>query len=537
MRKKLIELILLSLGIGWFSACEVQNFSLDSLPAPTSQKVEYPLNQDLKPGMTGTVSFTKSEIGTSISELKLTGTESSKRYFGKLSFRIKGTTNSYQDVADLGEVGSAASQPYPLSTLYSGKTLYYDSLVGSDAIVRILEMEPGKVAPIEVLRGEIGSNALKPGEKTFQFFPLSSDSIKGTLEIRQRENGRWVMRTKLQGLSRSGSFPLSFYLGSSETGPANKQATIGTLSVDNIGNYAFDFPLALPGISAFDTLHGFLAVEEVVGLGDTIRLAICNFGGNRPSGNEKSYPIYLPEDSTKMGILTFTEIGAAGSPVQLRFQPLISWTGTRYLTFHRGNSLKGVDSIWTKQLTGDVQNFQNIRNGNGGFLSYNDLLTWDAHVQIVEDISGFSNRSGLADLGSNEIMFSDSLIGTLDLPSPFAPTPDITGTLIFRPRKNGNAVAFARISNQQTFVTNSLVLRQGPRPTDFDPANFTEIKVKLLDFNGGNAGPYRGSSNPALPSGGPCSWEFLKTQKAENAYPELFFDDGGDLYILSRGTL
>jgi hypothetical protein len=514
-------------------ACTKSAF--EEIPVPSDPGISsrtYPLDKPREIGFSGTFSIKKLTDGTSRGELRINGCKSGFRYFGKISASNASDDNNITDIADLAEIAASTGTSNSwLEKDYDNNRLLFDSLLTANAMVRILELDTKKNQLVEVLRGDIGSNTLLPDSVVYNFDEVNQSGISGKLVIRQRVNGNFIAVSQFSGLGFTTPKELSFYTGNYASSNFSKLNKISSIT-ENQTEYTFGIPWYRGTIHLFDTLKGFIGIELS---GDVpVLQSICNFGGNKSTGNQYRYNLYNPGDSSVAGNILFEEIGAAGSPLQLTFSSSGPNDGvSRYLTFHRGTTLDPTDSIMVRKVSNaGTTVFQNISDGNGGYLTYQKLLQWNANARLVEDPIGFSNVTGSADIGLNEIDNSDSIVRSLSTPSPDYPT--FSGTLIFRPRKSGKVILHIRLSEAYAGVENSIAIKQGPVPATFIPYQESGTLFKVI-FNGTSVGQSVKETHDVLSaSADPAIWQSVKSAYGQGNYVEHNFSDDF-VYPLSRG--
>lgn len=538
--KKFQQLVFgLSLSFLGLSGCRFNSFDQEVIPDMKKTGTrEYPLSYALKDGMSGLFVIEKHSDGTVLAELQVKGMDSGKRYFGKISKSNASDASAVSDIADLGEIDPVTGICKSWVKLnYQNNQILFDSLIQANAMVRVVEVQlnTNNNKASEVLRGDIGSNVLTADSSSFLFKQLESSGVEGKLNVRQRENGVFLLTATIQGLEQSQSLPLNYYKGDYATGSFVKVAEITKYSVGTT-SITFGFPWLEGDISVFDTARGFLALEsDTAQPGNLVILSLCNFGGNTVSGNQKKYFLFNPTDSSLAGSLLFQEIGASGSPLRLTYQSLKPDDGlNRYLSLHVGTTLDPTDSIFVRKVSNTTPSvFQNIPDGSGGYLTFEKLQQWNVNARLVEDLS-FSNLSGSADIGQNEIEPADSIVRSLSLSNP--DLPSYTGTLIFRPRKNGKVLVHIRLTESYAGIENSIVIKDGPVSSDFTPYQDGLAQFKI-SFNGTSVGQSVKETHKLLNGNGQeATWNSLKSFTGLGNYMEHNFTDEY-VYPLSRGIL
>ena len=503
-----------------------------SLPPATGSVQVYPLDETSFPGFSGEFRMEKLSDGSASGTLKLMGFNPARRYFGKLS-RIEGT--EVIDVADLHELDAGGISLAHLKKDYANKPLTFDSLLILPGVVRVLEFNPEGGSAREVLRGDFGSNLILGGEKAFTLETVNSDQLSGSLSFRKRQNNSLLFLGNVAGLASTDVWALSYFRGN----PAGQRRFIGKLgqiSSESAGNFSINFPGDYPGLEALDTLRGFIGFHVPGGNPDTASLgAIVRFGGVKISF-ERSYNLYRTEDSSVVGKIKLQEIGGAGN-LSLQFEASIppSPDVEQYLSLHMGNSLGSPDKILAIKIPQNGKIFlHEVSYGSlqSGFVTAANLDQWNVHARIAGDTSGSLNEKGIADLGANEVLRTDSLASSL---TEFNPQFNIGGSLIFRKRRNGDALGFVKLSNTVSGVENTILIRNGPKPASINDTTASVLRVAA--FPGINPGEFKRTFNLSKLNGDICKWDEFLQVKAQSAYLEYSFSDSGDFIIISRGDL
>jgi hypothetical protein len=515
--------------------CKINEFEGNVLPAdPGIETKVYPLPFPFKEGFRGELTFSKIGDGSTLVKFQISGTKSGNRYFAKLSVSNAADFANNADLADLGEIsGETGTGSYWLKKNYKNHPLLFDSLLIMDAKVRIIEIDQADLSPKEVLRGDIGSNALLEGSRSFLFSEIDSSGISGRVEIKQRQNGKFILNAIVSGIPQGKSLPVYFFRGNFETGEFSRIGYLGNYSSGQESAY-YGYDAWAGGLVSLDTLAGFLGIESINELGDTLLVAASNFGGNKASGKKKSYGIYSEADSALIGNLTFEELG---KNLKMTFEPIqIPQNESFLLTFNKSNSLSAPDSFFTLAIhPTKKRTVQNPRKSSDQVLKFDDLESWDAHAIVAKE--GFSSILGKADLGINEIIKTDSLVKTLSEINPNS--QGYSGTIVFRPNKRGKILAFYRLNNSIPFAENNLIIRNGPKPSSFEISDTTATAMQIGSFLGGTAGvEVRGKSIVWLPGNVWADWSLLLILKSQDAYLEYNFSDSGYIQeIFSRGPL
>jgi hypothetical protein len=525
--EKLFRSLLLA-GFTALAGCQVQEIP-QPLPvvAGPIQSERYLLSIALQPGFSGTLELGRVAGQDVQSTLTLSGMIPGRRYFGRLSRSNAADFSPPVDFADLGETGSGGIVTIRLPKDYVNQPILFDSLINSNTFVRILESEPGKGGFREVLRGDIGSNVLKSETLTFGFNPgPGAPDAGGTMQIVQRKNLNCLLALNPSGLPAGQNLKLNLFRGVYETGSFERVATLGTFLTSSTEVQRYPLPYKPGSLNFFDTLQGFVALEN-----DSQKLAVASFGGNRVTGSPLEFKLVGPADSALRAKVVFEALGSGA--IRMKFLPVDIPAGNEplYLGLHRNTVFDNPDTLqtWIIPRTGSTF-FQNIRPETG-IRRLEDIRDLDACFRVSEDRFNANNPVANGDIGQNEVELSFLEKAALNIPV----SEGFGGSLLFRKRRNQEVLFFYKLSNSQGFIENRLVIRQGPRPSSTLPSDTTQTLFRLAVFPGANGGPVNGSSNLQKPDGSRVLWSDLLLKKSEGAYPEHFFDDSGDFYLLSRG--
>jgi hypothetical protein len=403
-----------------------------------------------------------------------------------------------------------------------------------EGIIRILELDPAGGFPREVIRGDFGSNLILEEKKVFQVLNEAQNNFIGSLTFQQRRNGNLIFTGKISGLSGTDILKLSYFRGSRD-GAKKRIEELGQISAYNALNFTLNFPENLIDLAALDTLVGFIGLEPPgqYPADSTNLLAFADFGGNIPTGNYRSYPVFNPEDSTYTGTLKFYEVGNTGTPLRMKFtaSPQLANAGNLWLSLHKGNRLEQVNKIISIKIpVSGMALLNELKIGSNGPLKFSQLETWDAHARVAEDTLGENNIKGAADLGANEVMTSDSLISQL-----FNSDSLKCGLVKFRKRRNGHVISYFKVDYSQAFLDNELLIRTGPKPTS--ASDTTTSLFKVAKYRGTN-GTHTGYDILLRKDASLAYWQDLLDAKSNGHYLEFSHsDEGYFLGVISRGDL
>jgi len=519
-------------------SCKLNSFEETVVPnTPPVSKIEFPLLYQSKVNVTGKIVLEKLNDGTIRTNIQLEGLDKSQRYFGKISSSNSADFGSKNDIADLGEINTATGGKLSWIRLdYNNNAILYDSLIEADAMVRILELNPLSGAISEVLRGDIGSNLLVEGVKTFYLLSVDGSNTSGVISLRQRKNGKVVAFTTVNGLSVQSNVAINLFKGDYESGSFSKLQSLNNYSGgqkqvnSNVGFFDGNF-------NGLDTMKGFIGVESELSRLDSIKLiAVANLGGNLSSGNTKVIPIYSQSDSSLIAKLIFEEIGITGGDLKMTFKPIqISSNKNFFLSFHKGTTIDPDDSIRSYPIASNKDfALLNPKLINGGTLKYSDINSLNANIRITE--TGFSNLIGSADIGINEILNEDSIQVLIDQTS--SSYPGFTAFAKFKSRRSGEIFCSFILNNSYAGEDHSISIVRGDLP---DP-DVSEPKVDSINFTTGNflvAGQpggqntFKGKVNMKTKNLGPALWLDLKNTFSTNGFLEYSFSGG----VFSRKKL
>jgi|GEM_PF-1336576 len=480
--------VLLILG-----GCKYKEFIAPGLPnQATSLTIEYPLNYVLKPDFSGSIKFSKLADGTSLASIKIQGTNPAKRYFGKITQSNALDNQSIIDIADLTELNAQnGTSTSWINKNYNNETILYDSLITSNSMVRVLELDEQNILT-EVLRGDIGSNLLTNEKRTYPMVSNGNSTINGNITFQKRLNGKYLLKTELEGLdsNNNGFYSLALYTGDLSIGSFTK-----TLKIADISQFSPVTEISVNNLtvnlSELDDLAGFWGLSTSDFRSDSV-VSYHNFRGNTSTGRFIEYPIFKEtagsagvENDTIVGRIKFEE--RPGGKVRTTFTAVgtaLSETETYFLTISSGSTLvqpinRPFNVIKIPESLSLSSDFIR-KDSTNQLLRFEDVSNWDAHLRITTDTLNFTSTFGLTNLGGNELL--DEKKSTVISPVNGSLCE---GTFIIQKRKNGSAIGRLSLSYREPFTDHIFALRQGnsssAAPTD-------EILAEIQRIDGGNGG-------------------------------------------------
>ena len=508
-------------------SCQLKEFKEKVVPQlPTSGTVDYPLLYPTSPEFDGTLRFEKLADGTIKSNLKLTGLKSGRRYFAKITSSNAADFSGGKSIADLGEIKpeNGVLESW-IHEDYVNKPIFFDSLVNADARIVVEEIDPLTGIKVEVIRGDIGSNLLLEGNKTYDFESIGANQITGNIEFRTRKNGNTFVTTKIQGISNESNVELSLFFGDASI----DKFTRGDRREKALNNYSgnqkvvySDLGKLIPSLSSLDSLKGFIGIKANKQEGDlfTNFLGLANLGGNIKTGRNLSYSI-IDDSDTLRGKLIFEEVGVSFPGLVMIFEPKnISKTKNYFLYFIKGNSFEKVLEVSFSSFKINDSSSLKIKNPlleNLKTKTLDEIKNWNASVLIAE--AEFNNKLAKTDIGQNEILNSDSLVVNLSSP------PTYEGKIIFKQRKSGESICKVTLNQGINGTTNFISIRQGPQPSTLEDTTARLVDISTWE---GNIGKVRQKQNLKNNAGNPILWSEFKTYSTSNAYVEYGYL--GDYY-------
>ncbi len=534
---KVLIIILLTSG------CKIANFEEEVTPnIPREGTVSYPLLYPSEPGFSGEILFEKLSDGTTNSVLKLQGLNKNYRYFGKIATSNSTDFNNSKPIADLGEINAATGVHKSwIREDYNNKAIYFDSLINTDAKIVITEIDAEKGISKVVLSGDIGSNQILEGGKTFKFTPVGNSGIEGSVQFKLRKNGNAFIETRIQGLPDQSNVEISLFLGDHESdvytiSPADKRE-------ENLNNYSGNQTVVYSNLKRFssldvlDTLRGFIGIKAPITeiRGNVQFLSIANLGGNISTGRKITIPI---ADTATEAELEFEEFCILNPRIKMKFRSIkIPKTGY-YLFFKEGNTAdKNISKVLYSLPISDTTNLRinDPKINYGKSVSFSDIENWDCHIEISQEFA--INSRFKIDIGKNEILYNDSLVSIIPIENMneyfLNQELDVFGTLKFYKRKSGEVISDVRI-NRIGGIENIITLREGPKPLTYDLNDTTKQICTIIKTTGGQ-GQHFERVNLKNNNGSTLLWSELKKAATDNAYFEYsFFEEFN--YVLNRGT-
>jgi hypothetical protein len=473
--------------------CKYKEFIAPGLPnQATSLTIDYPLNYVLKQGFSGSIKFSKLEDGTSLASLNIQGTNPAKRYFGKITQSNALDNQSNTDIADLNELNAQnGTSTSWINKNYNNETILYDSLITSNSMVRVLELDEQNILT-EVLRGDIGSNLLTDEKRTYPMVSNGNSTINGNITFQKRLNGKYLLKTELEGLdsNNNGFYSLALYTGDLSIGSFTK-----TLKIAEISQFSPVTEISVNNLSVnlseLDDLAGFWGLATSDFRSDSV-VSYHNFRGNTSTGRFTEYDIFKEtpgsagvENDTVVGKIKFEE--RPGGKVRTTFtgiQNHFADDETYFITISTGSTLvqpikKPFNVVKIPASLTFVNDFIR-KDSTNQLLNYDDVSNWDAHLRITTDTINFTSTLGLANLGGNEILDEEKTIPMTPINGSIC-----EGTFIIKKRKSGAAIGLLTLTYREPFTDHIFTLRQGnsssAAPTD-------AILAEIQRIDGGNGG-------------------------------------------------
>lgn len=209
-------------------------------PDPTPSTVSYPLNAKDQAGISGTVSFTETSVGSSSTRVVIT-----------LTGVTSGIHPAHIHNNAAVETGSIA---VPLNNVdATGKSttivpMYYSTLINFDGYINVHLDSLGGLATI-IAQGDIGGNSFTGAQTNYTINADSASGVSGFALFKQRRNGTTLVTLSINGLAAGALYPAYINLGSvSNVGIPNPIKTLNAI----MGNGITTTSLSLTNVRKLD---------------------------------------------------------------------------------------------------------------------------------------------------------------------------------------------------------------------------------------------------------------------------------------------
>lgn len=188
----------------------------DSIIDPPSNTKEYTLSEKSDSGVSGTVTFTKNDDGSTKVVFDLEGTEDGNMHPTHIHFG---------NAADGGEIavsleaidGATGMSTTEVTELEDGTSVSYEELIDFDGYINV-HLSADELETI-VAQTDIGENSLTGESVSYDLSEADITGVSGTATFEERENGETLVTIMLEGTEEGNSHPAHIHSGSVEDAP------------------------------------------------------------------------------------------------------------------------------------------------------------------------------------------------------------------------------------------------------------------------------------------------------------------------------
>ena len=434
----------LTAAFGLFSILILSACDEGSEPAPTpnGNNRTYPLYAQSPEDIYGQIIFVEYSDGSVNFVIELFNTASGTEHPAYLYFDNAIDGNDVR--LTLAPVnGATGGSQLRTSAFDDGTPLTFAQLLTYDGHVKVHKSAANQ--EIILASGDIGGNALKGVEYTYEIAPVDTSGVTGTITFSERFNEETLVEIETTGLSQ-GSFPTHIHVNTAVEG--------GDISISLAD---IQDNTSLTNVAALDASAGGLKVsyddlldfDGHVNIHDpsdnSIILGQADIGINELTGVEISYNLEERNASTVNGSLTFYERRSGESLARIELENTMPDL-MHPAHIHIGTAAQeeaGLKAVILNPVNGNTgvseTNIARLDPEVGGTpLTYQDLLIFDGYVNIHTTMTD-ATLLAQTDIGENALTANSEVFALDNIPG-------VTGTATIFERKNGNALVVLEIT-------------------------------------------------------------------------------------------
>jgi hypothetical protein len=359
----------------------------------TGDKKVYTLTPVADPGVAGTATFEKRKKGTTLITVALTGTQAGATHPSHIHANTIAQGGSI--VINLKSVdGTTGMARTSVDTLNNGTAITYDELLNFNGYLNV------HTGSTFVVQGDIGANELTGDKKIYTLTPVANPAVTGTATFEKRKKGTTLITVALTGTQAGASHPSHIHANTIAQGGSivinlkNVDGTTGSArtSVDTLNNGT-----AITYEELLD-FNGYLNVHT----GSTF-VVQGDIGQNELTGDKKEYTLNEVSGSGVSGKAIFAKRKNGKTQVTLSLTGTTAG-GDHPAHIHSGNAATGGGIVLDlKNVSGatgqSVTSAHALKDGTA--ISYDQLISYNGHINVHLSPSALGTRIAQGDIGSN----------------------------------------------------------------------------------------------------------------------------------------
>lgn len=371
-------------------------------PQRTGRTKVYTLNALAVPDISGTATFIEFNDNSTTVELSLQNTPTDGVHPAHIHFNTAveggGIAISLADVD-----GNTGTSSINFKQQDDGTPITYEQLLDFDGYINV-HLSATELATI-VAQGDIGQNELTGTKKTYDLATKDVQGINGTAEFAERVNGNSLVTIELAGTPAGGSHPAHIHVNTAVEGGGiaislNDVDGDTGKSLTSIEKKDDDTAITYNQLLDFD---GYINVHLSATELSTI-VAQGDIGQNELTGTTKTYDLASKDVQGISGIAEFAERvnGTTLVTIELTGTPA---GGIHPAHIHENDvAMGGPIIVGLTSVDGNtgISKTQVEELVGGAAVSYNDLLTINAHINVHLSDADLATIVAQGDIGANE---------------------------------------------------------------------------------------------------------------------------------------
>ena len=368
----------------------------DAVEIPfTGNETAFALLEVGNSGVEGTVRFKEREDGAILVVIQTDGSPTTAVHPAHVHANT--TAEGGGILISLNPVTNGLSETL-VTEMDDGTAISYIELIDLDGHVNVHESADDLTI---VAQGDLGDNVLTGEAEFYQLFtPGDNPESVATVAIKERENGSALIEVEYTGAAAGGN-PVKIFSGTlAENGDdvliSLSDINNSGMSVTNISE--MDNGTAITYSELID-LNGYMVIET--NDSNTTPLAEGDIGGNEFTGDDMTYTLSEANSSGMAGEATFYKRNNGTTLVVLEMAGTLAGSShpahIHYSSVAEGGSIAApLNNVVEGLSLTEVSQLQ-----DGTAITYDELLTFDGHINVHLSASDLSVYVAQGNIGSN----------------------------------------------------------------------------------------------------------------------------------------
>lgn len=389
--------LLLLISMTLFLRCDDDS----NVPELSGESKEFPLFAKSNPAVSGSVTLSKKNDGSTLVTVQLSGTNTGGSHPAHIH-----TSSAAQGGAilvDLNPIdGKTGKSETVIKALNNGSTISYEQLLVLDAYVNV-HLSASNL-PTLIAQGDIGINELTSTSKTYTLSSVANPAISGTAKVTKRVNGKTLVSIALTGTTSGVSSIAHIHINTvAQTGgvvvdlvPVNGATGKSETSVNNLNTGA---AISYDEILNFD---GYINVHESASAISTL-IAQGDIGKNELTNVSKTYVLNAVTNNAITGTAKFTKRVSGETLISIALTGTTAGVASPAHIHLNSVAQGGAIAIDLTAVTGSTGRSETSisKLNNGTLVTYDMLLNFNGYINVHQSDTNLSTIIAQGNIGSN----------------------------------------------------------------------------------------------------------------------------------------